>query len=98
MGKRIWIVNPQTGSPERAANPRYLELAKYFMKAGHDVTTFNSSQREGIVIPNGKYLEKQYGDYKFVHVFAPDFVGNGLKRMLSLHKFAQNVYCLHNRF
>ena len=98
MGKRIWIVNPQTGSPERAANPRYLELAKYFMKAGHDVTTFNSSQREGIVIPNGKYLEKQYGDYKFVHVFAPDFVGNGLKRMLSLHKFAQNVYGLHNRF
>ncbi len=98
MGKRIWIVNPQTGSPEKAANPRYLELAKYFMEAGHDVTTFNSSQREGIAIPNGKYLEKQYGDYKFVHVFAPDFVGNGLKRMLSLHKFAQNVYNLHDRF
>lgn len=98
MGKRIWIVNPQTGSPEKAANPRYLELAKYFMEAGYDVTTFNSSQREGIVIPNGKYLEKQYGDYKFVHVFAPDFVGNGLKRMLSLHKFAQNVYNLHSRF
>ena len=98
MGKRIWIVNPQTGSPEKAANPRYLELAKYFMEAGYDVTTFNSSQREGIVIPNGKYLEKQYGDYKFVHVFAPDFVGNGLKRMLLLHKFAQNVYNLHSRF
>ncbi len=98
MGKRIWIVNPQTGSPEKAANPRYLELAKYFMEAGYDVTTFNSSQRENIAIPNGKYLEKQYGDYKFVHVFAPDFVGNGLKRMLSLHKFAQNVYNLHYRF
>lgn len=98
MGKRIWIVNPQTGSPEKAANPRYLELAKYFMEAGYDVTTFNSSQRENIAIPNGKYLEKQYGDYKFVHVFAPDFVGNGLKRMLSLHKFAQNVYNLRNRF
>ena len=65
----IWIVNPQTGSPEKAANPRYLELAKYFMESGHDVTTFNSSQREKITIPNGKYLEKQYGDYKFVHVF-----------------------------
>ena len=98
MGKRIWIVNPQTGSPEKAANPRYLELAKYFMEAGHDVTTFNSSQRENIAIPNGKYLEKQYGDYRFVHVFAPNFVGNGLKRMLSLHKFAQNVYNLHSRF
>lgn len=98
MGKRVWIINPQTGSPEKAANPRYLELAKYFMEAGHDVTTFNSSQREGIAIPNGKYLEKQYGDYKFVHVFAPDFVGNGLKRMLSLHQFAKNVYKIRRHF
>lgn len=95
---KIWIVNPQTGSPEKAANPRYLELAKYFMEAGHDVTTFNSSQREKITIPNGNYLEKQYGDYKFVHVFTPDFVGNGVKRMLALHKFAKNVYSIHKHF
>ena len=89
---KIWIVNPQTGSPAKAANPRYLELAKYFMEAGYDVTTFNSSQREGITIPNGKYLEKQYGDYKFVHVYTPDFAGNGVKRMLSIRRFAKNVY------
>lgn len=95
---KIWIVNPQTGSPEKAANPRYLKLAKYFMEAGYEVTTFNSSQREGIAIPNGKYLEKQYGDYKFVHVYAPDFVGNGVKRMLSLHKFAKNVYSIRKHF
>lgn len=98
MGKKVWIVNPQTGSPEKAANPRYLELAKYFMEAGYDVITFNSSQREGIAIPNGKYLEKQYGYYKFVHVFAPDFVGNGVKRMLSLRKFARNVYSIRKYF
>lgn len=98
MGKKVWIVNPQTGSPEKAANPRYLELAKYFMEAGYDVTTFNSSQREGITIPNGQYLEKQYGNYKFVHVYAPDFVGNGVKRMLSLHKFAKNVYKIRKHF
>ena len=81
---KIWIVNPQTGSPDKAANPRYLKLAKCFMEAGHEVLTFNSSQREGVTVPNGKYLEKQYGEFKFVHVFAPDFVGNGVKRMLSL--------------
>ena len=98
MGKIVWIVNPQTGSPAKAANPRYLELAKYFMEAGYDVTTFNSSQREGIDIPNGKYVEKQYGNYKFVHVCAPDFVGNGVKRMLSLHKFAKNVYSISKHF
>ncbi len=98
MGKKVWIINPQTGSPEKVANPRYLELARYFMEAGYDVTTFNSSQREGIDIPNGKYLEKSYGDYKFVHVYAPFFVGNGLKRMLSLYQFARNVCRIHGDF
>lgn len=96
---RIWIVNPQTGSPEKVANPRYLKLAEYFMKAGHEVVTFNSSQREQIAIPQGKnYLEKQYGSYKFIHVFAPDFKGNGIKRMLSLFSFARNVYRIHKCF
>lgn len=98
MAKRIWIVNPQTGSPDKAANPRYLKLAKYFMEAGYEVVTFNSSQRERIEIPQGKYLEKQYGDYKFVHVLAPAFVGNGVKRMLSLHQFARNVCAISRHF
>ena len=96
---RIWIVNPQTGSPDKVANPRYLEFAKYFMEAGHEVITLNSSQREGITIPKGKkYLEKWYGKYHFVHVYSPDFVGNGIKRMLSLHTFAKNVSRISKHF
>lgn len=96
---KIWIVNPQTGSPEKAANPRYLKLAHYFMEAGHEVITFNSSQREKITIPDGKkYLEQQYGEYKFVHVFAPDFMGNGVKRMLSLYQFAKNFARISKNF
>lgn len=91
MGKIIWIVNAQAGSPGKADNPRYLKFAKYFMDAGYDVVTFNSSQREKIDVPKGKYIEKRYGDYNFVHVFAPNFVGNGVKRMWSLFQFARNV-------
>ena len=98
MRKRIWIVNAQTGSPDKVANPRYLELAKYFMAAGYDVITFNSSQREGIEVPKGKFLEKQYGEYKFVHVYVPAFVGNGAKRIYSIWKFAHNLYKNRNAF
>ncbi|MBO4923237.1 MAG: glycosyltransferase family 4 protein [Bacteroidales bacterium] len=98
MGKRIWIVNPQTGSPDKAANPRYLEFAKFFMAAGYEVITFNSSQREGIVVPNGKYQEKQYGEYRFVHIYTPEFVGNGVKRMRALFKYAQTLYSNRNIF
>lgn len=99
MGKRVWIVNPQTGSPNSVANPRYLELAKYFMAAGYEVFTFNSSQREKITVPKGElYVEKQYGDYHFIHVAAPAFSGNGIKRMLSLFAFARNVRKIRKHF
>ena len=96
---KIWIVNSQTGSPEKAANPRYLKLAHYFMEAGYEVITFNSSQREKITIPEGKkYLERQYGEYNFIHVFAPEFEGNGVKRMLSLYQFARNFARISKKF
>ena len=98
MGKIVWIINPQTGSPETVANPRYLELAKHFMEAGYDVITFNSSQREGVSISNGKYLEKQYGDFHFVHVLAPASNGKVIRRMLSLFRFARNVRFVSKRF
>lgn len=98
MSKIIWIINAQAGSPVRADNPRYLKFAKCFMDTGYEVLTFNSSQREKIDIPNGKYLEKQYGLYRFVHVYAPSFVGNGIKRMWSLFRFANNVKRIAKNF
>ena len=98
MSKIIWIINAQAGSPVRADNPRYLKFAKCFMDAGYEVLTFNSSQREKIDIPDGKYLEKQYGLYRFVHVYAPSFVGNGIKRMWSLFCFANNVKRIAKNF
>lgn len=91
MAKVIWIVNPQAGSPGKADNPRYLKFAKHFMDAGYEVITFNSSQREKIEIPDNRFLEKDYNGYKFVHIYAPNFKGNGVKRMLSLFKFARNL-------
>ena len=94
----IWIVNPQTGSPKSFANPRYIELAKYFMQEGYEVITFNSSTREGIDIPKGKYLEKDYDSFRFVHIKTPAYVGNGVKRMLSMFVFACRMFCLRKKF
>ena len=94
----IWIVNPQTGSPKSFANPRYIELAKYFMQEGYEVLTFNSSTREGIDIPNGKYMVKDYDGFRFVHIKTPAYVGNGVKRMLSMFVFACRMFCHRKKF
>lgn len=90
MTKTVWIVNYYTAPPGKASNPRYLQLAHYFMKAGYKVITFNHTF-EG----EETFQRRQYGEYNFVHVKSPYYVGNGLKRMYSIWKFAQtlNSHC-----
>lgn len=91
---RIWIINYYAGTPETAGNPRYLKLAKHFMDAGHEVITFNASRIAHISdsdFHGSKFVERQYDNYKFVHVQVPGFEGNGIKRMLSIWKFAKNI-------
>lgn len=89
MGKRIWIVNYYTGNPDKVSNPRYTQLAHYFIQAGFDVTTFNANFQGGDDTP--LFDRKQYGEFDYVHVKAPNYVGNGLKRMYSIWKFAQTI-------
>lgn len=96
MVKRIWIVNYYTGTPDTAANPRYLQFAHHFRKAGYDVITFNASYCPGdpkdLIEGDGIFEEHQYGEYRFVHVRCPRYVGNGLKRMYSIWAFAWRLY------
>lgn len=89
---KIWIVNYYTGTPEFHTHPRYEQFARKFMNAGHEVITFNSSltsnTQEEQTTTGKVFLERQYGDFKFVHINAPAYQGNGLKRMYSIWKFA----------
>ncbi len=96
---KIWIINFYT-SPD-CANPRYNKLARYFMDAGHEVITFNASRVSQISendFKGGCFLERQYGDFKFVHVDVPAFNGNVVKRMFSIWKFAKNILKGANQF
>ena len=90
MTMRIWIVNYYTAEPAKASNPRYMQLAKHFMAKGWEVTTFNANYRwEG---DTPLFERKQYGEYDFVHVRAPHYVGNGVARMKSIWSFAWSIY------
>lgn len=93
---RVWIVNYYTGSPETLSNPRYVQFARRFTDAGYDVITFNSSRSAKTIdeqtAAGQLFLERNYGDYKFVHVNAPAYKGNGLARMKSIFTFAWMIY------
>lgn len=98
---RIWIINYYAGTPATAGNPRYLKLAKHFKEAGHEVITFDAGNIAHIAdseFQGGNFVERQYDGYMFVHVRVPHFEGNGVKRMLSIWKFAHNILKGRNRF
>ena len=92
---RIWIVNYYTGTPETQLNPRYEQFARRFMDAGHDVVTINSSLTSNTQEEQNDLgeliIERAYGDYKFIHINAPAYQGNGVKRMLSIWRFSSIV-------
>lgn len=87
---RIWIVNYYTGVPDKVSNPRYIQFAKHFMAKGWAVTTFNANNRGKECVP--LFERRQYGEYDFIHVKAPHYAGNGLKRMYSIWAFAWRLY------
>lgn len=91
MGKRIWIVNYYTGTPEDASNPRYVQFSNYFRQAGYDVIIFNADYKSGPETP--LFTCRDYGEHQYVHVKAPYYEGNGLRRMYSIWMFAWRIYC-----
>lgn len=90
MGKRIWIVNYYTGIPGNAAHPRYVQFSHYFRQAGYDVITFNADHKSDPETP--LFTQRTYGEHRFVHVKAPHYEGNGLKRMYSIWVFAWQIF------
>lgn len=89
---RIWIVNYYT-SPD-CSNPRYLEFAKHFMAAGHEVLTFYGNWKLEADAP--LFERQNVNGLDFVRVKAPYYVGNGVARMKSLYGFSKTLkkYCL----
>ena len=72
------------------------------MDAGHEVITFNASKIAGTLEEQNEagtdYLERTYNNLKFVHINAPDYESNGLRRMYSIWKFAFMVKRVSKRY
>lgn len=81
---KIWIVNYYT-KPD-CTNPRYNELARHFVAAGHEVLTFyaNHNSKETASL----FQRNKVNGLDYVEVRAPHFKGNGVARMKSIFSFA----------
>lgn len=91
---RVWIVNYYTCP--NCSNPRYEQLAKYFVANGWDCVTFYANYEGNSDGP--LYERQEYNGYKYIHVTVPSYVGNGVARMNSIFKFAWIIYRHVNEF
>lgn len=101
--KTIWIVNYYSNTPGKINNPRHYEFAKYLTNSGYYVRVFFADRRrmpqEDAVIPQGeKYVNKEYEGLKYTHIAAMPYVGNGIKRGVSIWKFAWRIFRLRKNF
>jgi glycosyltransferase involved in cell wall biosynthesis len=101
--KTIWIVNYYASVPSDSTNTRHYEFAKYLVEKGYDVRVFfgdmgwkdNAEQ----IIPIGKqYCNKDYEGLKYTHIRTMPYVGNGVKRGISIFKFALDIFRYRKHF
>ncbi len=100
--KKIWIVNYYTTPPEFVSNPRHLEFSHFLRKSGYDVTIISASylsDKEIDLVPGGlNYIQKSYGEFKFIHIKVRHYIGNGINRMFSIFQFAWRINRYRNNF
>ena len=89
--KRIWLINQYAMPPQFESRLRTIKFAHYLTQAGYDVTIFASSVMHNmnvdLIEDDSKYVERSYGDLKFVHIKTQSYKTNGFSRVLGLIQF-----------
>lgn len=92
MVKTIWIVNYYSASPDDVGNIRHVEFAKHLQVEGWNVRVFsaiyNIEKQQELFDRDEIFVNKDYNGLKYTHIRVPSYVGNGLKRMFSIYRFA----------
>ncbi len=97
--KTIWIVNYYAKTPETVGNIRHFEFAKHLIASGYIVRVFSANNSSNTTEFDGKkYINKEYGGVSYTHIKAKSYVGNGVKRMLSIFQFAWRLFLFRNKF
>ena len=100
--KTIWIVNYYAASPATTGNHRHYEFAKHLIAENYRIRVFSAGfiQTKGIdLVPNNqKYFNTNYEGIPYTHIKVKHYVGNGIKRMISITQFALSLFFLKRHF
>jgi len=100
--KTIWLINQYAMPPELESRLRTIKFAQYLTQKGYDVTIFASSimhnMQVDLITDGSKYIEKKYGDIKFVHIKTKPYKTNGISRIISSIQFPQRLKKIATKF
>lgn len=90
--KRIWLVSHYSMPPEYEMRIKTERYAHYLGQKGYDVTIFSASTIHNtdinLITDKSLYIERKYGDLKFVHIRCSDYSVNGIRRIINMQQFA----------
>lgn len=102
MRKRIWLINQYAMPPELESRLRTIKFAHYLSESGYDVTIFASSVMHNmgmdLIEDDSVYIEREYGDLKFVHIKTKNYKSNGINRVIGLIQFPIKFLRIAKRF
>lgn len=100
--KNVWFVSHYSMPPQYEMRIKTQMYAHYLQEMGIECTIFSASTIHNtdidLIEGNQPYIEKQYGDLKFVHIKCDRYQGNGLKRIKNMYQFASRFKKIAEKF
>lgn len=100
--KKIWLINQYAMPPELESRLRTIKFAQYLTQKGYDVTIFASSIMHNmdidLITDDSLYIEKSYGNIKFVHIKTKPYNSNGLARIIGSFQFPHRLIKISKKF
>ena len=100
--KRIWFVSHYSMPPEYEMRIKTQMYAHYLGQQGIECTIFSASTIHNtdinLIQGKEKYIEKQYGDLKFVHIQCSGYTKTDLKRIINMEQFAYRFKKIAEQF
>ncbi|KUO49312.1 MAG: glycosyltransferase WbuB [Desulfitibacter sp. BRH_c19] len=102
MKQNVWIWNHYATNMYFDKAGRHYWFAEYLIKLGYKPTIFcastNHFSNENIDTKGEKYITEPKNDIPFVFVKAPDYKGNGKKRILNMIAFYRNIFAVAREY
>lgn len=100
--KKVWFVSHYTMPPEFEMRVKTLKYAYYLGLKGIDCTIFAASTIHNtninLIKDNSLYIERTYGDFKYVHIRCSDYTKNDLKRIINMEQFGYRFAKVAEKF